>query len=151
MTESTTRRTSAASFATIGHCIDGGPVTSGTQRTFENRSPVDGSLVSPVAEAGADEVDAAVTAAKRALRGPWAGLSVADRGKLLHAVADEIDRPGCSPAAHCNRWQETPCRAAGKRSTGKQPMDTARIHRFAPSRGDAPVRTRAHLDVNTVY
>ena len=78
--------------ATIRHHIDGGPVTSGTQRTFENRSPVDGSLVSLVAEAGADEVDAAVTAAKRALRGPWAGLSAADRGKLLHAVADEIDR-----------------------------------------------------------
>lgn len=78
--------------ATLRHHIDGGPVTSGTQRTFENRSPVDGSLVSVVAEAGADEVDAAVAAAKRALRGPWGGLSVADRGKLLHAVADEIDR-----------------------------------------------------------
>ena len=78
--------------ATIRHHIDGGPVTSGTQRTFENRSPVDGSLVSLVAEAGADEVDAAVTAATRALRGPWGGLSVADREKLLHAVADEIDR-----------------------------------------------------------
>ncbi len=78
--------------ATLRHHIDGGPVTSGTQRTFENRSPVDGSLVSLVAEAGADEVDAAVAAAKRALRGPWGGLSVADRGKLLHAVADEIDR-----------------------------------------------------------
>ena len=78
--------------ATIRHHIDGGPVTSGTQCTFENRSPVDGSLVSLVAEAGADEVDAAVTAATRALRGPWGGLSVAERGKLLHAVADEIDR-----------------------------------------------------------
>ena len=85
-------RTMTVPPATIRHHIDGGPVTSGTQRTFENRSPVDGSLVSLVAEAGADEVDAAVTAAKRALRGPWAGLSAADRGKLLHAVADEIDR-----------------------------------------------------------
>ena len=229
--------------ATIRHHIDGGPVTSGIQRTFENLSPVDGSLVSLVAEAGADEVDAAVAAAKRALRGPWAGLSVADRGKLLHAVADEIDRRfedfvaaevadtgmpesfartvvvprgaanlrffadfvknlpadtfhletpdgagalnyvvrdpqrlhealnqrgrqgpwperaarsgtpsmfgsrapsapdrrGRSPAAHWNRWWETPCRAAGKRSPGKQPMDTARIHRFASRRGDAPI------------
>ena len=92
MTEPTAHRTSATSLATIRHCINGRPVTSGTQRTFENRSPVDGSLVSLVAEAGADEVDAAVTAAKRALRGPWGGLSAADRGKLLHAVADEIDR-----------------------------------------------------------
>ena len=53
---------------------------------------MDGSLVSLVTEAGADEVDAAVAAAGRALRGPWAGLSTADREKLLHAVADEIDR-----------------------------------------------------------
>ena len=53
---------------------------------------MDGSLVSLVAEAGAAEVDAAVAAAGRALRGPWAGLSTADRGKLLHGVADEIDR-----------------------------------------------------------
>ena len=78
--------------AIIGHYIDGRDVASGTDRTFENRSPVDGSPVSLVAEAGADEVDAAVAAAKRALHGPWAGMSVADRSKLLHAVADEIDR-----------------------------------------------------------
>jgi aminomuconate-semialdehyde/2-hydroxymuconate-6-semialdehyde dehydrogenase len=41
-------------------------------RFFENRSPVDGRLVSMVAEAGRPEVDAAVQAARGALRGPWA-------------------------------------------------------------------------------
>ena len=92
MTEPTPHRNTTVPPATIRHHIDGGPVASGTNRTFENVSPVDGSLVSLVAEAGADEVDAAVAAAGRALRGPWAGLSTADRGKLLHAVADEIDR-----------------------------------------------------------
>ena len=92
MTEPAPHRNTTVPPATIRHHIDGGPVASGTNRTFENVSPVDGSLVSLVAEAGADEVDAAVAAAGRALRGPWAGLSTADRGKLLHAVADEIDR-----------------------------------------------------------
>ena len=91
MTEPT-RHLATARPAIIVHYIDGRDVASGTDRTFENRSPVDGTLVSLVAEAGADEVDAAVAAAKRALRGPWAGMSVADRGRLLHAVADEIDR-----------------------------------------------------------
>ena len=92
MTEPGLHRTTTVPPATIRHHINGGRVASGTRRTFENRSPVDGSVVSLVAEAGADEVDAAVAAAGRALRGPWAGLSTADRGKLLHAVADEIDR-----------------------------------------------------------
>ena len=92
MTEPTTHRTTTVRPATVRHYIGGRYVASGTDRTFENRSPVDGSLVSLVAEAGADEIDAAVAAAKRALRGPWAAMSVADRGRLLHAVAGEIDR-----------------------------------------------------------
>ena len=82
----------SATPAATRHYIGGRYVGSGADRAFENRSPVDGSLVDLVAEAGADEVDAAVAAAKRALRGPWADLSVAGRSRLLHAVADEIDR-----------------------------------------------------------
>ena len=92
MTEPTPHHPTTAGPATIRHYIDGRPVTSGASRTFENRSPVDGSLVTLVAEAGADEVDAAVAAARRALRGPWAGLTVAERSRLLHAVSHEIDR-----------------------------------------------------------
>ena len=92
MTEPTPHRTTTAPPATIGHYINGRYVASGTNRTFENRSPVDGSLVSLVAEAGAGEVAAAVAAAKRALRGPWAAMPATERGRLLHAVAGEIDR-----------------------------------------------------------
>ena len=36
--------------------------------------------------------DEAVAAAQRALRGPWGALSVAERAKLLHAVADGFVR-----------------------------------------------------------
>jgi aminomuconate-semialdehyde/2-hydroxymuconate-6-semialdehyde dehydrogenase len=74
------------------HVIGGEFVGSESGRTFENRQPSDGSLVGLVHEGGAAEIDAAVTAARRALRGPWARLSVADRADLLTAVADGITR-----------------------------------------------------------
>ncbi|MBL0423008.1 2-hydroxymuconic semialdehyde dehydrogenase [Ramlibacter sp. AW1] len=64
----------------------------GSDRWFDNRSPVDGSLVSRVAEAGPAEVDAAVRAARAALGGPWGRMPLAQRAQLLHAVADEIER-----------------------------------------------------------
>ncbi len=43
-----------------------------------------------MSEAGADEVDRAVKAAKRALRGPWGKMDVQARGDLLAKVADRI-------------------------------------------------------------
>jgi len=73
------------------HFIDGA-FTSGSGRgTFENRSPVDGALVSVVHEADAADVEAAVRAARGALEGPWGRMALADRCALLHAVADGID------------------------------------------------------------
>lgn len=72
--------------------IDGAyrPNTAGT--SYENRSPLDGSLIGMVHEATAEDVDAAVRAARAALAGPWSTMTIADRSDLLHAVADEIDR-----------------------------------------------------------
>ncbi len=64
----------------------------GGGRTFEKRSPVDGRLIAHVAEAGEEEIDAAVRAARAALGGEWGRLDVAKRAELLHAVADEINR-----------------------------------------------------------
>ncbi|AEI82601.1 2-hydroxymuconic semialdehyde dehydrogenase DmpC (plasmid) [Cupriavidus necator N-1] len=64
----------------------------GTERTFENRNPVDNSLIGHVHEAGQSEVDAAVAAARRALQGEWGRMTVARRVELLHAVADGINR-----------------------------------------------------------
>ncbi|MGR9579110.1 2-hydroxymuconic semialdehyde dehydrogenase [Pandoraea sputorum] len=61
-------------------------------RTFENRNPVDNSVIGLVHEAGRSEVDAAVRAARAALHGPWGKMTVAQRVKLLHAVADGINR-----------------------------------------------------------
>ncbi|WP_454916564.1 2-hydroxymuconic semialdehyde dehydrogenase [Xanthobacter sediminis] len=73
------------------HFIDGEftPGTSG--KGWENRSPLDNSLIGRVPEGGRAEIDAAVSAAKAALEGPWGALTVAQRTDLLAAVADEIN------------------------------------------------------------
>lgn len=74
----------------IRNFIDGVFVATG--KTFEKRSPVDGQVIAVVHEAGQAEVDAAVRAARAALKGPWGGLTVAERAELLYAVADGINR-----------------------------------------------------------
>ncbi|VCU71182.1 2-hydroxymuconic semialdehyde dehydrogenase [Pigmentiphaga humi] len=70
--------------------INGQWVTTG--KTFENRNPVDNSLIGPVYEAGRAEVDAAVQAARAALSGPWAAMKVQQRVDMLHAIVDGIHR-----------------------------------------------------------
>jgi len=57
--------------------INGEYVAAKSGKTFENRSPVDGSLVGMVSEAGKEEVDAAVKAARAALEGPWSSMDIA--------------------------------------------------------------------------
>ncbi|TDF64940.1 2-hydroxymuconic semialdehyde dehydrogenase [Cupriavidus sp. L7L] len=63
-----------------------------TARHFDNRNPVDNSLIGRVHEAGLAEVDTAVAAARAALSGPWGQMTVAQRVEMLHAVADGINR-----------------------------------------------------------
>lgn len=58
--------------------------------TFDDVNPATGGKIAAVAEAGADEVDRAVQAAKRALEGPWGSMSIQQRGDLLARVADGI-------------------------------------------------------------
>jgi aminomuconate-semialdehyde/2-hydroxymuconate-6-semialdehyde dehydrogenase len=61
-------------------------------RLFDDRSPTDNVLIARVAEASKAEVDAAVTAAKCALQGPWGQITLAERVDLLYAVANEMNR-----------------------------------------------------------
>ena len=72
--------------------INGEFVKNASGKTFEDRNPVDNSVIGQVFEAGKPEVDAAVAAAKAALKGPWGQLSVVERVKMLDAVANEINR-----------------------------------------------------------
>ncbi|WP_299950538.1 2-hydroxymuconic semialdehyde dehydrogenase [Hyphomonas sp. BRH_c22] len=75
----------------IGHFINGKYVKGTSGEVFENRSPVDGSLISLVHEARQDEVDQAVMAARRALKGPWGKMSMAERSAILYKVAEGIE------------------------------------------------------------
>jgi aminomuconate-semialdehyde/2-hydroxymuconate-6-semialdehyde dehydrogenase len=77
---------------TFAHFIRNRFVPSTSGRQFEKRSPVDGSLVGMVPEAGAPEVNSAVEAAQAALLGPWRRLTLTQRIGLLEGVAAEIDR-----------------------------------------------------------
>ena len=58
---------------------------------FENATPVDGTLLSRVHEADRDLVDRAVEAARKAYRETWGRMPVAERCRILYAVADGID------------------------------------------------------------
>ncbi|WP_031404580.1 2-hydroxymuconic semialdehyde dehydrogenase [Thiomonas sp. FB-Cd] len=90
--QATARAAQATQIApkSIHHFINGQYVPG--ERWFDKRSPLNNALVARVAEAGREQVDAAVRAARAALKGPWGGLSVAQRVDLLYAVADGINR-----------------------------------------------------------
>ena len=75
----------------VQHFIHGAYTSGQSGRTFENRRPIDNSLISLVDEAGKDEVDAAVHAAREGLSGEWAGFTLAERTQLLQAVAAGIE------------------------------------------------------------
>ncbi|WP_019809911.1 aldehyde dehydrogenase family protein [Saccharomonospora halophila] len=65
--------------------------TSTGGRTVEN--PYDGSVIRSVSEAGPDDVDAAVDAARRAFdTGPWRATSAAERAGVLRRLADLLVR-----------------------------------------------------------
>jgi aminomuconate-semialdehyde/2-hydroxymuconate-6-semialdehyde dehydrogenase len=70
--------------------INGEFVASG--KTFDKRSPLNNAVIGQVSEAGKQEVDQAVQAARAALHGPWGKLVVNDRVDLLYGVANEINR-----------------------------------------------------------
>jgi acyl-CoA reductase-like NAD-dependent aldehyde dehydrogenase len=60
-------------------------------KTFATVNPTDESEIGRIAEAGAEDVDAAVAAARRALEsGPWAKMSAAERGKILWRMGELI-------------------------------------------------------------
>src|SRR5580693_6002136 len=80
------------SSATFLHFIGNRFMASRSERYFDKRSPVDGSLIGTVAEGAEHEVNLAVQAARDAMAGPWGSMSLPQRTDLLYAVAREIDR-----------------------------------------------------------
>lgn len=61
-------------------------------RTFETLNPSTGEVLATVSEAGAEDVHAAVEAARRAFDdGPWARMDASDRSRLIYKLADLIE------------------------------------------------------------
>jgi aminomuconate-semialdehyde/2-hydroxymuconate-6-semialdehyde dehydrogenase len=75
----------------IANFVDGAFVDTDDGASYDKIDPVDGSLAARVHEADAALVDQAVTAARRALDGPWGATTVAQRTSLLRKVADRIE------------------------------------------------------------
>ncbi len=70
--------------------IDGAAVDAASGRTFTTRNPATEEPVCQVAEAGPEDVDRAVAAARAALDGLWGRMKPSDRQRLLWKVGDLI-------------------------------------------------------------
>ena len=76
--------------------IDGRQIPGGPRDQIITYDPGSGTRLQAVPAGTAEDIDAAVTAAKWALQGSWAALSPRDRGRLLWAIGErvraEVDR-----------------------------------------------------------
>ena len=79
----------AAHDNTFGHFIDGKWTKPG--KTFASENPANGKVLAQVTDGTADDVNAAVKAARAAFK-PWAALSGYQRGKYLYAIARLIQK-----------------------------------------------------------
>ncbi|RLA02921.1 MAG: 5-carboxymethyl-2-hydroxymuconate semialdehyde dehydrogenase [Gammaproteobacteria bacterium] len=75
----------------IKHLINGQFVGSASGKMFDDINPATGQLIAKVHEGGKPEVDAAVAAARTALKGPWGTMPVDERMALLRQVAEGIN------------------------------------------------------------
>jgi aminomuconate-semialdehyde/2-hydroxymuconate-6-semialdehyde dehydrogenase len=62
------------------------------KREFADVNPADGTVIARVTEADEAQVDEAVHAARRALRGEWGTLGVRERARRLHKIAEAIEK-----------------------------------------------------------
>lgn len=89
------------------HFINGEFVASSSGKRFDVLNPVNGEPYAQVYEAGLEEVDTAVKAARSALKGPWGKLTLHERVDLLYKLADGID-------ARFDDFVEAECLDTGK-------------------------------------
>lgn len=92
-------------------CFIGGhwvPAVSG--KTFETINPATEEVIAQVAEGDAEDVDAAVAAAREAFEnGPWSKLDARDRGRLMNKLADLIEDEADELAASNRSTTASPC------------------------------------------
>ncbi|QXE01358.1 aldehyde dehydrogenase family protein [Terribacillus sp. DMT04] len=72
--------------------INGEFVTSATEKTFESFNPATGEVLATVYEAGAEDIDRAVKAAREAFdEGPWSTMTAAERSRVMYKLADLME------------------------------------------------------------
>jgi betaine-aldehyde dehydrogenase len=72
--------------------IDGEWVEARSGRTFEVMNPATAEPMATVPDAGAEDVDRAVKAARRAFDGGWRDATAQERGRVLFRLADTVRR-----------------------------------------------------------
>jgi len=71
--------------------INGEAVDAASGATFETRNPATEERITSVAEAGLEDVDRAVQAARAAFEsGPWPRMKAAERARVLHRLGDLV-------------------------------------------------------------
>ncbi len=70
--------------------INGEAVDAASGATFTTTNPATDEAITTVAEAGAEDVDRAVKAARAALEGPWAKMKPIDRSRVLWKLGDLV-------------------------------------------------------------
>ena len=72
--------------------INGKFVEAVSGKTFDTMNPATGEVLAKVAEAGAEDIDLAVKAARKAFEeGPWSRMSAAQRSRLIYKLADLME------------------------------------------------------------
>src|SRR5690606_30583701 len=72
--------------------INGEFVESASGKTFESYNPATGEVLATVSEAGAEDIDRAVKAARKAFdEGPWSKMTAAERSRIMYKLADLME------------------------------------------------------------
>lgn len=73
--------------------IDGQFVESQSQKTFDTYNPATGEVLAAVYEAGPEDIDLAVKAARKAFdSGRWSKMSAAERSRIMYKLADLMEQ-----------------------------------------------------------
>jgi phenylacetaldehyde dehydrogenase len=98
--------------------IDGELVDAASGATFETIDPGTGEVLATVAEGGAEDIDRAVKAARRAFEGEWSTINPSERGRIIHRIGDLI-------AEHAEELAELDSLDNGKPKAVAQAADVA--------------------------
>lgn len=102
-----------------GHFIDGQMTDAASGARLDVISPIDGQVITTLAAGGAEDVNRAVTAARRAFdRRVWAGQPPAARKKVLLRLAELIEREALALAVQGVRDNGTEIGMAFKAESG---------------------------------